>query len=386
MAIKHAFVSGKPAAGDATLVDGPKWDAVHTIEAATITLAHLANLGNQRIIGRNTAGAGVPEEVTASQIVDWLNAVNGSILARFAGAWGAPARVKIDDQGNDLLLVSVTDPIQPGGGRAKVHAQTIAAREMLSVRPGHSFSDIASFQVQPFIGRRHVAVWQPRGAGSVVLPPERGFPPPTNGGTATGRVIANTNLLTSLQRVADVSAAAGGSTAYFYTGNDYFWRGNAAGRGGFHCVFKFAISDAALVATGRTFVGLYAGGAVWADADPSTRVNVVGVGNNNGDANLQLYASGAVAQARTDLGVNFPAQTTNVDIYELHLFSTANGERISYQLNRVNTGHTVTGSITAAAALPDAGMFMGPLFWRSNGGTASAVGIDLIGFYAETDN
>lgn len=41
MAIKHTFVSAKPAAADPTLVDGPDWNANHTIDAGTITTTEL---------------------------------------------------------------------------------------------------------------------------------------------------------------------------------------------------------------------------------------------------------------------------------------------------------------------------------------------------------
>jgi hypothetical protein len=45
----------------------------------------------QTIIGRNTAGAGDPEEVTASQVLDWFSATQGAILYRGASGWAALA-------------------------------------------------------------------------------------------------------------------------------------------------------------------------------------------------------------------------------------------------------------------------------------------------------
>lgn len=56
---------------------------------AAVTLAKLANLATQTVIGRNTAGTGVPEAVTAAQILDWLGATRGSVLYRGAGGWTA---------------------------------------------------------------------------------------------------------------------------------------------------------------------------------------------------------------------------------------------------------------------------------------------------------
>jgi hypothetical protein len=49
------------------------------------------------VIGRNTAGAGDPEEVTASQLFDWVSNTNGVLLTRTGGTWGAAANVTIDN-------------------------------------------------------------------------------------------------------------------------------------------------------------------------------------------------------------------------------------------------------------------------------------------------
>ena len=76
--------------------DGDKGDitvsgsgATWTIENGAITLAKQANLTAQRIIGRNTAGSGVPEEVSLSQALDWAGNTRGSILFRGASGWQA---------------------------------------------------------------------------------------------------------------------------------------------------------------------------------------------------------------------------------------------------------------------------------------------------------
>lgn len=43
-----------------------------TIATGAVTLAKMANLANDTIIGRNSAGTGVPEAITISQALDWL--------------------------------------------------------------------------------------------------------------------------------------------------------------------------------------------------------------------------------------------------------------------------------------------------------------------------
>lgn len=54
----------------------------------TVTYAKLQDVSaTQRVLGRNTAGSGDPEEVTATQVLDWLGTTRGSILFRGASGW-----------------------------------------------------------------------------------------------------------------------------------------------------------------------------------------------------------------------------------------------------------------------------------------------------------
>ena len=62
--------------------------ATANITNSNVTYAKIQNItATQRILGRNTAGAGVTEEVTATQVLDWLGATRGQILYRGASAW-----------------------------------------------------------------------------------------------------------------------------------------------------------------------------------------------------------------------------------------------------------------------------------------------------------
>lgn len=60
-----------------------------TIAANAVTLAKfVAATATQRLVGRNTAAAGNFEEVTLSQLLDWVgSAANGDILFRSGGTW-----------------------------------------------------------------------------------------------------------------------------------------------------------------------------------------------------------------------------------------------------------------------------------------------------------
>lgn len=56
----------------------------------SVTYAKIQNISaTQRALGRNSAGAGVAEELTASQILDWIGSTRGSLLYRGASGWAA---------------------------------------------------------------------------------------------------------------------------------------------------------------------------------------------------------------------------------------------------------------------------------------------------------
>jgi hypothetical protein len=71
------------------LLNLPDWVKTANIQDGAVTLAKLANLANATIIGRNTAGTGVPEAVTMSQLVELFetaleaNALDWTVLQSF---------------------------------------------------------------------------------------------------------------------------------------------------------------------------------------------------------------------------------------------------------------------------------------------------------------
>ena len=374
MSISHAKVSGKVDGADATLVQPSDWNGAHTIDDGTLVASKLTAAATKRAFGRNTAGAGNGEEVTASQIFDWVSTTNGVLLTRTAGSWVAAANVAIDN--GDLQLANNAAPVTPGSGN-KLASMSVGGRQM----PVALAAVGANMAIQPLVAQRRVNVAIPQAASTNVQTLGISL---TTSGTATSRSMTSTNLQTSSPRIGYLSAAGAGSVAGTRA-TGQVWRGNATGLGGFHFVCRFAITDAVLVSTANMFVGLESASGAPSDVAPSTLTNILGVGCDNGDTHLQLYAAGSAAQARVDLGANFPVNTVSVDVYELVLFAAPNASSISYQLTRLNTGNVVSGNVSVSANLFSNTTFMFQQIWRSNGGTATAVAIDMYNLYTESD-
>ncbi len=73
--------------GDVTTSSG---GLVTTIANNAVTYAKMQDVSaTARAIGRNTAGSGDPEEITGTQILDWIGSVQGSILYRNGTVWTA---------------------------------------------------------------------------------------------------------------------------------------------------------------------------------------------------------------------------------------------------------------------------------------------------------
>lgn len=77
--------------GQEVNVNVPADDSVGTpkLQGNAVTYAKLQDVSaTQRILGRNTAGAGDPEEISLSQLLDWIgSAAQGDILFRGATGW-----------------------------------------------------------------------------------------------------------------------------------------------------------------------------------------------------------------------------------------------------------------------------------------------------------
>lgn len=89
-------VHGGAGGGGGAVSDGDKGDvtvassgAVWTIDSKAITYAKMQDVSaTKRVVGRNTTGAGVAEEVTLSQLLDWAGtAAQGDVLYRGASGW-----------------------------------------------------------------------------------------------------------------------------------------------------------------------------------------------------------------------------------------------------------------------------------------------------------
>lgn len=285
---------------------------------------------------------------------------------------------------NELILPLVASPTVPATDTLNLFAGKKAGR-MLPRFMGPSGLDMT---VQPSLFSNKIGRWTPSG-NSTVVPAVDGFSAPTALGTATARNVATTNWATRARRFGYVSAATAAAFCGHYSLVAQFTIGALIGIGGFYYVCRFVSSDAAAVTGARMFVGLRNAVAAPTNIEPSSgQVNMIGVAQISTSTNLQIVYGGSTAQTAIDLGVNFPAAGLSTDLYELALFAPPDTQVVYYQVTRLNTGDTASGTLsgTIGTVIPLATTLLGHAAWRCNNATLLACGIDVVGVYLETDN
>lgn len=317
--------------------------------------------------------AGEPGLATDTGVVKYGNGVT---------PWNSLPTQQAATGGQSFLFSATSDPGASAPGTLTVYAKEVAQRLLLKT-VGPSGLDTA---LQPILARNKIGMLTAPGNATTVAV-MGAYTVPTAVGTATARSVTTANLFTRMRRIGYVSATAAGSLASVRVAAGQITVGGALG-GGFFKVIRFGISDAALVSGARTFVGVSSSTAAATNVEPSTLTNVIGVGAGAADTNLKIFYGGSTAQAPIDLGANFPSNTTNTDVYELTLFAPPNTSDVHYEVARLNTGHVAAGTLTGngGVALPSTTTLLTYLqAWRSNNAGTTAVGLDIMSDYIETD-
>ena len=282
-------------------------------------------------------------------------------------------------------IITSLDSTASLAGTVKLFRKPLANRQMPAFVDPMGYDAV----IQPMLSRNKVGLWLPHGNGTAV-PGIFGIGAMTVVGTATTRNVATTNMFTRTRRLGIVTAATAGALANIRLPSAQCTLGNPAnGLGGFFISIRFGISDPAAPTTGyRTFVGIRNTITAATNVEPSTIPNCIGIGHGAADSNLFLYSGGSAAQTPINLGANFPVLTTNVDFYDLILYSPPTESVVYWQVDRLNTGDTASGALngTIGTQLPLLTTLLTPInAFRTNNASAVAVGIDFVHVYFETD-
>jgi hypothetical protein len=292
-----------------------------------------------------------------------------------ATAWNSLIYRELSPQVQTLLFAAQNDPSPPSSGNLIVYAKDIGGR-ILPKFIGPAGIDTI---IQSAIFGNGVQILSP---GQTTAFTAVGMALPTAVGTVSHPTLVAGNLRTQTRRGIVTSASTANSASELRQTIATCYRGDAAGLGGFFMTTRFASST--LVANQRKAIGLFSvTTAISTSQSPSSLTNCLFIGNDSADTNLQImHNDGSGTCTKIDLGANFPAN--NVDaVYEVIFFAAPNDTTVSYRVVRFDTGSTTTGTISTD--LPASTTFLAWHAYMNNGGTASAVVLEIMRYYLETD-
>jgi hypothetical protein len=240
---------------------------------------------------------------------------------------------------------------------------------------------VGNIPVQPHLSSKRITAIIPAHEGSTAT--LIGFTALSTTGTITAPTWAATNYLTQRVRLLYRSAAGAGSTAHWRTNSALgFWRGDAAGRGGFTVFIQFSIP--AQPSGYIFFCGLRgSSAAIGATTEASSLLDCLAIGKDSGDTTLQFMHNDNVGSCtKVDTGLT-PATDT---MYKLILHCEPNGSTVycvlvDMQDNTVKATHSIVSGFPVSGS----GVTR-PFLHISNNATASAVDCESGGFYGEAFN
>lgn len=323
--------------------------------------------GNAATASALLALTGIPQGgANNGQVLTW----NGSQYIPQTPVGGSSA---------DPLILTSQDYTATAIGQVKLFRKNMGGRQI----PAFVGPNGVDSALQPHLARNKISFISPAGNATTIT--AVGGVAPTATGTATASIVTVTNTYTRLTKIeylvttAATTAVAGwrAAAAQYTIGAAQAWNG------GFHYSCRFGPATGVATASNRCFVGLGNSTAAPTDVLPSTITNIVGVGWDSTDTNIQIMHRGTGAITKIDTTIAVPL-VDRTSVFELTMFSPPGLTQIVYfDFRDIVNDITVSGTINSN--MPTNTTLLAPRGWMSAGGTSSVIGIGLMNQYIETD-
>jgi hypothetical protein len=281
---------------------------------------------------------------------------------------------------NPMILVAHATPAAPSTGKMGLFARSVGGR-MLPAVIGPSGLDTT---LQPFLGTNRVGMFLPNGNSTTAT--SLGIAYSTTG-TGTLHNYATTTRYSRMRGIEYLVTTAAATAVVGFRGAAAQWTvgGTNPGDGGFMSVLRWGPATSVATATNRAFAGMGSTSAP-TDVQPSSLLNILGMGWDAADANIQvMHNDGAGTATKIDLGAGFPVPGADrSSVYEIVLFSPPGpSQSVSYRVTDLVSGLQASGTILAD--MPALATAIAPHCYMSVGGTSSVVGLKVFSHYIETD-
>lgn len=286
-----------------------------------------------------------------------------------------------------LLPALVTNPATPIADMMLLYARKIAGRIMPKWTPPSGVDAV----VQPSLFGNRIVTYAPAtgtigtGVGLAPLWTALGtvlHPTPSSTAPARSNQMKRTrfaNIATTAQQELGIRNAV--------ASEQQFWRGNAAGLGGFFYAARFIV-ELYPAATVRIFAGLTAAPATGVVISDTVLANTCGLWHDTTDPSTGSGAFSFVSKDATTASKTAIVLTNAIvagNSYDFFMFCAPFGTTLYYRLDDIVNNVTYEGSKTTN--LPVNTAFMQPQLAMSNGanGTVTTTAIGISGLYVESD-
>lgn len=293
---------------------------------------------------------------------------------------------------NSILLPGIsTEPAAPSSGNLAFYSKSVAGR-MLPKFLGPAGVDTP---LQPSLGSNRVLMFVPSTATTGTGSGTSFGPAWTSNGTVTHPTPATTAPAIANQmkrtRYANVVTTTNQQLGprFNAASEQQFWRGNAAGLGGFFFQARFIV-ELYPAATVRIFAGLSSTSTGSVCISDTVLANTCGLWHDTTDPSSGAGAFNFVtkdATTATKQSITLANAIAAGNAYEFTMFCPPNGSTITWRLVDINNGVTYTNS--TSTTLPANTAFMQPQVQMSNGTANTVVTTTAIGvcsIYVESDN
>jgi hypothetical protein len=358
--------------------------AAHNQTASTIT--DFAEALDDRTAALLVAGSGVT--LTYDDVAGTLTVAaggggspggsSGEVQYNDAGTFSGASDVEIE--GGQLRLPAISTPTTPVAGGVKLFGRSLAGRILLGI-VGPSGLDTS---LQPLLATNRVAMFLPNGNSTTATQWGIAY---TSTGTASTASVATTNRFSRMRGLEYLVTVAATTAVVGFRGNNNQWTIGAAtaGDGGFMDIMRWGPAIGVSTTTNRAFSGMRVV-TTPTDVETSSIVNMVGMGWDAADTNIQMmHNDGSGTATKIDLGASFPVPTVDrTSVYELVLFARpGTTQSVGYRVTDLVSGAEASGTITTD--LPTNTTLIAPVAQMSVGGTSSVVGLKIFSHYIETD-
>lgn len=278
------------------------------------------------------------------------------------------------------VIPAISTPSTPSSGYMKLFGKSMAGR----ILPGIIGPSGIDTTLQVGLHGNSVAMFFP--ANATTAPQQMGIVLTTAVTISHQQTIASSNPWQATRRTRFQCSTTAGNTSGARTAYTQWFRGNAAGYGGFF--FRAQIGQNINLNGGQKFVGLCAStGALAATAGAvGALINMCGMGYDTTDADTGnwffLRNDGSGTATKVDLGTGAARNTTHG--YDLIMFMAPNGSDLYVKITNLHTG-TVVLDTSYNTDLPAVNTGMAFKCEVNNGAVAAANNIEIAKLYIESD-